>query len=121
MGWWWTRKTSCITGTVMGNGAMSFSGSSTAQPTGPELISRQRLKKRAAGQTCPCRNGDKKSILPASLPERVKRRWTIPESELGEDHRPTSTAAGALLGFTGDGSAAERNEMRNEMEFSGVD
>jgi len=51
----------------------------------------------------------------------ASRGWTMPEGELGEDHRPTSTAAGALLGFTGEGSAAERNEMISEMQFSGVD
>jgi len=56
-----------------------------------------------------------------ALAYATSRGWTIPEGEPGEERRPTATAAAALLGYTGDGSPAEQTEMRNEMEFSGVE
>ena len=58
---------------------------------------------------------------PDAMAYAVTRGWMLSEDEHGEEKRPTATAAAALLGYTGDGSSAQRNEMRSEMEFSGVD
>lgn len=57
---------------------------------------------------------------PQAMDYVKSRGWSL-EDEHGEQSRPTATAAAAFLGYTGDGSTAERNEMRSEMEFSGVD
>ena len=51
----------------------------------------------------------------------ASRGWSISQDEHGEEKRPTATAAGALLGYTGEGSAAEIEEMRREMQLGGVD